>query len=107
MPTATKLLSYEEWLTLPEDGEVREECVNGIVEKMPPSKSGHAFIVENLADILRIGIPEVWVVNPADRTMTTNGLENGAYQPTLLTERAVTAPARFPSLTVDLTHIWR
>ena len=53
MPAAAKLLSYKEWLELPQDDDGREECVNGVIEKMPPAKSEHAFIVENLADQLR------------------------------------------------------
>lgn len=53
MPTAQKALTYDEWLALPVNDETREECVNGIVEKMPPAKFNHALIVENLADQLR------------------------------------------------------
>jgi Uma2 family endonuclease len=48
MSTATKLLSYEEWLELPADDEGREECVNGVVEKMPAAKWNHTVVVERL-----------------------------------------------------------
>ena len=52
MATATRLLSYEEWLALPENDEGREECVNGVIEKMSAAKWEHALIVESLADLL-------------------------------------------------------
>ncbi|MES1258562.1 MAG: Uma2 family endonuclease [Acidobacteriota bacterium] len=48
MPTAATLLSYEEWLELPENDEAREECVNGVIEKMPPAGFDHAWIVKRL-----------------------------------------------------------
>jgi Uma2 family endonuclease len=52
MATTPKLLTYEEWLKLPE-AEGVEEVVNGEIRKMPPSKILHADTVENLADLLR------------------------------------------------------
>ena len=181
MHTAVKLLSYEEWLQLPENGDGREECVNGVIETMPPPKSDHAFLVENLADLLRdafdrathrvmttnfglvirtspltqrtpdvavferasivirdgyfhsapvlavevlspsnsrarmrhvladytsIGIPEVWVVDPGTRTVTTHRLHTSGYLATELPQSAVTSPVRFPSVSVDFSGIW-
>jgi Uma2 family endonuclease len=52
MATTSKLLTYEEWLKLPEVEGV-EEVVNGEILKMPPNKVLHADIVENLADLLK------------------------------------------------------
>ena len=52
MTTTPKLLSYEEWLELPE-AEGIEEVVNGEIRKMPPNRLIHADTVENLADMLR------------------------------------------------------
>lgn len=52
MPTATRLLSYEESLGLPENDEGREECVNGVIEKMPPAKWNHTWIVKQLTRCL-------------------------------------------------------
>jgi Uma2 family endonuclease len=52
MATTSKMLTYEEWLTLPEVEGV-EEVVNGEICKMPPNKIIHADIVENLADLLK------------------------------------------------------
>jgi Uncharacterized protein conserved in cyanobacteria len=53
MATTTKLITYEEWLTMPEVQDAIEEVVNGEIVTMPPPKSHHGDIVESLADILR------------------------------------------------------
>ena len=55
MATTPKLLTYEEWLKLPEVEGI-EEVVNGEIRKMPPNKWNHASIIEELADQLRSGI---------------------------------------------------
>lgn len=57
------MLTYEEWLKLPEVEGV-EEIVNGEVRRMPPNKWNHARIVEELARQLRAQLnPEtVYVV---------------------------------------------
>jgi Uma2 family endonuclease len=52
MATTSKILTYEEWLTLPEVEGV-EEVVNGEIRKMPSNKIIHAYTVENLADLLK------------------------------------------------------
>lgn len=52
MATTPKVLTYEEWLKLPE-AEGVEEVVNGEIRKMPPNKIPHADIVENLSDLLK------------------------------------------------------
>jgi Uma2 family endonuclease len=184
MATASRLLNYEEWLALPAGGEGREECVNGVIEKMPPAKFGHAWIVkrltrqlesqfdetkifvadsdfglvirqhpvtqrtpdvavfvladmvekdgyihsppelaievlspansprrvrELLADYASIGLPEVWIIDPADRRITIHTLENETetgYRATELAPDGVTQPLRFPSVTVDFASIW-
>ena len=63
MATTPKLLTYEEWLKLPE-AEGIEEVVNGEIRKMPPNKWNHAWVVEQLARRLRAKLdPEtVYVV---------------------------------------------
>jgi Uma2 family endonuclease len=55
MATTPKLLTYEEWLKLPEAEDI-EEVVNGEIRKMPPNKILHADTVENLADILKASV---------------------------------------------------
>jgi Uma2 family endonuclease len=52
MATTPKVLTYEEWLKLPE-AEGIEEVVNGEIRKMPPNKWNHALAVEQLAQLLR------------------------------------------------------
>ncbi len=52
MATTPKVLTYEEWLKLPE-AEGIEEVVNGEIRKMPPNKWNHAQTVELLARQLR------------------------------------------------------
>ncbi len=52
MATTSKVLTYQDWLRLPEVEGV-EEVVNGEIVKMPPNKLPHAYAVENLADLLK------------------------------------------------------
>jgi Uma2 family endonuclease len=52
MATTSKLLTYEEWLKLPEVEGI-EEVVNGEIRKIPPNKILHADTVENLRDLLK------------------------------------------------------
>ena len=52
MATTPKLLTYQEWLKLPE-AEGIEEVVNGEIRRMPPNKIIHADTVEKLADLLK------------------------------------------------------
>jgi len=57
MATTPKLLTYEEWLKLPEVEGI-EEVVNGEVRKMPPNKWNHTRINERLASQLRSQLDE-------------------------------------------------
>jgi Uma2 family endonuclease len=52
MATTSKVLTYEEWLRLPEVEGV-EEVVNGEIVKRPPNQWNHARVVEALAHQLR------------------------------------------------------
>jgi Uma2 family endonuclease len=52
MATTPKVITYEEWLKLPE-AEGVEEVVQGENRKMPPNKILHADTVENLADLFK------------------------------------------------------
>jgi Uma2 family endonuclease len=52
MPATPKVITYEEWLKMPE-AEGVEEVVRGEIRKMPPNKIIHADVVENLADLLK------------------------------------------------------
>src|SRR5580700_422544 len=61
MATTSKILTYEEWLALPEVEGV-EEVVNGEIRKMPPNKIVHAYTVENLADLLKAKLDRTTVL---------------------------------------------
>jgi Uma2 family endonuclease len=52
MATTSKILTYEEWLALPEVEGI-EEVVQGEIRKMPPNKWNHTRVVEALARQLR------------------------------------------------------
>ena len=43
----TRLVTYEEWLEMPQS-EGREEVVNGEIIQMPPAKSPHMGVLEGL-----------------------------------------------------------
>ena len=53
MATTPKLLTYEEWVEMPEVGDAIEEVVNGEVRIMPPNKWNHAIIVHAIDGQLR------------------------------------------------------
>ena len=46
MPTTPKLLSYEEWLEIPEVGDAIEEVVNGEITIKPRNKWNHVVILK-------------------------------------------------------------
>jgi Uma2 family endonuclease len=48
MATTTKLVTYEEWLNMPEVQDAIEEVVNGEVRIMPAPKLEHALVVNAL-----------------------------------------------------------
>jgi Uma2 family endonuclease len=52
MATTSKVLTYQDWLALPETEGI-EEVVHGEIRKMPPNKWNHARVVEALARQLR------------------------------------------------------
>lgn len=52
MATTPKVITYEEWLKLPE-AEGVEEVVQGEIRKMARNKITHAGVVENLSDLLK------------------------------------------------------
>jgi Uma2 family endonuclease len=50
--TGSKIVTYEEWIEMPES-EGKEEVVDGEIITMPPNKWNHGEIVDNLQLILR------------------------------------------------------
>ena len=53
MATIPKVVTYQEWLQMPESEDGIEEVVDGKIRVRPPNKSTHAEVVENLADALK------------------------------------------------------
>jgi Uma2 family endonuclease len=108
MHTAVKPLSYDEWLQLPENGNGREECVNGVIETMPPAGFDHAWIVKRITLQLgrQLDANEVWIAGRATRTVITHRLQTSGYLATELPQSAATSPVRFPSVSVDFSGIW-
>ena len=51
MSTASKLITYEDSLTMPENG--LEEIVRGVSRIKPPAGKKHVYLIERLADILK------------------------------------------------------
>ena len=68
MATTPKVLTYEEWLEMPEVQDGIEEVVNGEVRIMPPNKLIHAYTIEDSAEILRSQLDrkKVWVACQGD-----------------------------------------
>jgi Uma2 family endonuclease len=52
MSASTKLITYEDSLTMPENK--LEEIVHGESRIMPPSSKKHVYLVEKLSDILKV-----------------------------------------------------
>jgi Uma2 family endonuclease len=49
----SKLVTYEEWLRMPEVTDAIEEVVDGEIIMMPPAKAPHAYLIENLLTALK------------------------------------------------------
>jgi Uma2 family endonuclease len=56
MATTTKLVTYEEWLNMPEVQDAIEEVVNGEIHIIPAPKFEHALVVNALRDALAVQI---------------------------------------------------
>lgn len=67
MAIASKIVTYEEWLAMPEVEDAIEEVVDGEISIMPPAKWHHAGVVESLADTLKPQLDRKLV-----RVVTTN-----------------------------------
>jgi Uma2 family endonuclease len=62
MATTTKLVTYEEWLKMPEVEDAIEEVVNGEIRIMPAPKFEHALIVNALRKALERQLDEKTVL---------------------------------------------
>ena len=53
MATLPKIVTYEEWLEMPVTQDGREEVVNGEIRIMPPNKTPHPYVVDDLTAAFR------------------------------------------------------
>jgi Uma2 family endonuclease len=65
MATTTKLVTYEEWLNMPEVQDAIEEVVNGEIVIMPAPKFEHALVVNALREALagQLDRKTVWILD--------------------------------------------
>lgn len=76
-----------------------------IAEVLSPSTASHDKIVK-LAAYERAGVPEVWLVNPIERTLTVYHLEAGHYgRPTRRELKGQTHLTAVPDVTIDWEQI--
>jgi len=76
-----------------------------IVEVLSPATSGHDQTIK-LATYERAGVPEVWLVHPADRLVTVDRLEDGAYgRPKIRELQGVLEVASLPGIAIDWAQL--
>jgi Uma2 family endonuclease len=72
-----------------------------LAEVLSPSTAGHDQILK-LPVYERAGVREVWLVHPADRTVTVYRLEDGRYErPVVLEMKGRTALSALPGVSID------
>jgi Uma2 family endonuclease len=73
-----------------------------IVEVLAPGES----LSRKLVDYASIGVPEVWVVSPEDRTVEVLYLEDTHLRTASVLSIGTLTPKLFPAVTVDIAAIW-
>ena len=76
-----------------------------VVECLSPSNR-KGSIQELLADYVRIGVPEVWLLDPKPPQFTSYRYESGALKQWLAAEGGLVTPILLPNVTVDLAQLW-
>jgi len=76
-----------------------------IVECLSPSNRKGA-VEELLADYERIGVPEVWLLDPDEPQFTSYRYESGALQRRLAAHTGPVSPSVLPNVVVDLADLW-
>ena len=76
-----------------------------IVECLSPSNR-KGSVQQLLADYARIGVPEVWLLDPKLPQFTSYRYESDALKQWLATESGLVTPLRLPNVAVDLSVLW-
>jgi Uma2 family endonuclease len=61
---------------------------------------------EKIADYACLGVPEVWVISPENRTVEVLYLEGALYQTAAILGEGILKPREFPHVQVDISSIW-
>ena len=93
------MVTYDEWLALPEVQDATEEVVNGEIR----SPYELAQKVEHYA---AIGVPEAWLLRPDDRTVEVLLLEDGSFRRSQLLVTGNLQPKVLPRVHIDIDKIW-
>jgi Uma2 family endonuclease len=76
-----------------------------VAEVLSPSTASHNRTVK-LSAYERAGVPEVWLIDPVDRTLTIYQLEAGSYgRATLLELKGRTQLTAVPGVTIDWARV--
>jgi len=61
---------------------------------------------EKVADYASLGVPEVWVISPKERTVEVLYLSDGRLRPVQVLRDGILTPKHFPQVKVDIAAIW-
>lgn len=75
------------------------------VEVLSPSES-RARNERKLRDYESIGTPEVWVVNPPDRSVEILQLDDGRLRTIATLKEGILKPIALPHVQIDIAQIW-
>ncbi len=61
---------------------------------------------EKLANYASLGIPEIWAINPKQRTIDVFYVDNAQLRLTATVSEGLLTPRLFPSVQIDIAGIW-
>ena len=76
-----------------------------IVEVRSPANT-HREREEKLADYASLGVSEIWVWNPEDRSVEVLYLEAGQYRRHACLSDGILIPKHFPTVQIQISEIW-
>ena len=77
-----------------------------LVECLSPANR-KGSIEKLLADYARISVPEVWLLYPQERTLSSHVLEAGAFTLRQTSATAAISTLRFPDVSINLEDLWK